>query len=169
MACGFAFLLIPVLAFSMELKSPAFKTSDFIPKKHSCRGEDLSPALTWSHAPQGTKSFALIMDDPDAPAGVWVHWVVYDLPATSTGLPEGWAKNSPPTDGSQQGRSWGVDEFERTGYAGPCPPPGSLHRYSLRLYALDKVLGLSQASRAELLKAMKGHIIAQTELVGRFR
>ncbi len=147
----------------MELTSPAFKTHDFIPKKYSCQGENISPALTWSLAPQNTKSFALIMDDPDAPVGVWVHWVVYDLPATLAALPEGFPE-------TKQGRSGGVDAFERLGYGGPCPPPGPAHRYFFRLYALDQVLGLPpQSTKPELLKAMKGHILAQAELVGLFQ
>lgn len=155
---------------ALELKSPAWKAGDFIPRKHSCQGPDLSPALAWTGSPQGTQSFALIMDDPDAPVGTWVHWVLYDLPPTLAGLPEGLAKKEALPDGSKQGLCWGVEEFDRFGYAGPCPPPGQTHRYSFRLYALDRLLGLPpKASKAEVLKAMKGHVLGQAELTGLYK
>jgi len=155
---------------ALELKSPAFTAGGFIPKQHSCQGSDVSPPLSWSQAPQGTKSFALVMDDPDAPAGAWVHWVLYDLPADRTALPEGLPKKESLPDGSKHGQCWGVEDFGRFGYYGPCPPPGSAHRYSFRLYALDRVLGLPvRATKAELLQAMNGHILGQAELVGLYK
>ncbi|HBT61961.1 MAG TPA: YbhB/YbcL family Raf kinase inhibitor-like protein [Elusimicrobia bacterium] len=155
---------------SFELKSTAFAANGFIPKKHSCEGADASPALSWSQPPKGAKSFALIMDDPDAPAGTWIHWVVYDLPAEKIALPEGMPKKETFPDGSKQGLAWGVDDFDRVGYGGPCTPPGPAHHYSLRLYALDKVLNLApKATKAELIKAMEGHILGEAELVGLYK
>ncbi|MBI5242976.1 MAG: YbhB/YbcL family Raf kinase inhibitor-like protein [Elusimicrobia bacterium] len=155
---------------AMKLTSPAFKANGFIPKKHTCQGEDVSPPLTWSGAPKDAKSFALIMDDPDAPPGVWVHWVLYDLPPGAAALAEGLAKEEALKDGSKHGLCWGVEEFSNVGYYGPCPPPGKPHHYSFRLYALDKKLGLSaKAAKPELLKAMQGHILAQAELKGLFK
>lgn len=152
---------------SLALESPAFKDGERIPKVHTCDGADLSPALRWSGAPAKTRSFALIMDDPDAPVGTWVHWVVYDLPASCAGLPEGVAKKDAGPDGARQGASWGVDEFSRAGYGGPCPPPGAPHRYSFRLYALDRALGLpARATKPELVAAMRGRVLAEAELTG---
>jgi len=155
---------------SLELKSPAFKAGGRIPKKYTCQGDDVSPPLAWTQAPPGTKSLALIMDDPDAPVGTWVHWVLYDLPATLTSLSEGLPRQEALPDGSKHGKSWGVDDFSRTGYYGPCPPPGHPHRYFFRLYALDRVPGLpTQATKSELLKAMTGHILGQAELMGLYQ
>ena len=154
---------------AFELKSPAFKANERIPKKHTGEGEDVSPALTWSGAPKGTKSFALIMDDPDAPVGLWLHWVLFDIPAAASRLPEGVAKKDALPDGSKQGECWGTEKmgYERAGYFGPLPPPGKPHRYFFKLYALDNVLGLPpKAAKTDLLKAMHGHILAQAELVG---
>ena len=154
----------------MELTSPAFKPGGFIPKRHSCQGADVSPALAWAQVPPGTKSFALIMDDLDAPAGIWVHWVLYDLPGGLTGLAEGLSKQAGLPDGSKQGRSWGVADFERVGYSGPCPPPGRAHRYYFKLYALDGLLGLpAQATKAQVRKAMRGRVLGQAELLGLYR
>ena len=156
---------------AFSLQSPAFKAGGIIPDLNTCRGEDASPPLAWTQAPRGTKSFALIMDDPDAPAGTWIHWVLYDLPPEAAALPAGLPKAESLPDGSKHGRSWGVDAFERSGYYGPCPPPGRVHHYSFRLYALDRILGLppAQTNKAALLKAMKGHILGQAELVGLYR
>jgi len=154
---------------AFELKSPAFKNNERIPKKHTGEGEDASPALVWTQAPTGTKSFAIIMDDPDAPVGLWLHWVLYDIPANLTALPEGVAKKEILPDGSKHGRSWGVMDGEcgRVGYFGPLPPPGKPHHYIFRLYALDKPLGLpAKAARNEVLKAMKGHTLGEAQLVG---
>jgi Raf kinase inhibitor-like YbhB/YbcL family protein len=154
---------------AFELTSPAFKNDERIPKKHTGEGADTSPALNWTSAPIGTQSFALIMDDPDAPVGLWLHWVLYDIPASLTALPEGVAKNDILPDGSKHGRSWGVKDAEcdRVGYFGPLPPPGKPHRYFFKLYALDTMLGLpSKAAKTQVIAAMKGHILAQAQLIG---
>ncbi|HEX5036161.1 MAG TPA: YbhB/YbcL family Raf kinase inhibitor-like protein [bacterium] len=139
-----------------------------IPKKHTCDGEDLSPPLDWEGAPAGTKAFALIVDDPDAPAGTWVHWVIYDIPGDAKGLDEGLAKTET-TAGAKQGMSWGVDRFSKLGYSGPCPPPGTPHRYRFKLAALDAPLGLPhKATKFDVEKAMKGHVLGQAQLTGKY-
>lgn len=153
----------------MNVTSPAFAANAPIPVKHTCDGADVSPALSWAGVPPEAKSLALVMDDPDAPVGTWVHWVLYDLPATLAGLPEGVPKKERLDGGGTHGACWGVDRFSRVGYSGPCPPPGSPHRYHFRLYALDRVLGLPpRATKADLLEAMKGHVLAEGELVGTY-
>ena len=153
-------------AMGFQLHSSAFKAGSEIPQKFTCQGSDLSPALSWSGAPAATKSFALIADDPDAPAGTWVHWVVYDLPGTATQLPE----NVPKTEKVAGGGTQGINGFKKAGYGGPCPPPGNAHRYFFKLYALDTSLDLKPgASKAELEKAMKGHIQVQAELMGTYK
>jgi len=118
---------------TLEVKSPDFASGGTIPKRFTCEGADLSPALEWSAPPSGTQSFALIADDPDAPAGTWVHWVVFDLPPGLRSLPQAVPKNEQLADGSRQGQN----DFGKTGYGGPCPPPGKAHRYFFKLYALD--------------------------------
>ena len=144
---------------SIHVTSTAFNEGENIPKEYSCDGENLSPPLAWSDVPQGTQSLVLIVDDPDAPSGTFVHWVVYDLPAALASLPEG---------ASGIGRE-GVNGFRKSGFGGPCPPRGSTHRYFFKLYALDMVLGLKAgASKAEVEKAMQGHILAQGQLVGKY-
>jgi Raf kinase inhibitor-like YbhB/YbcL family protein len=148
----------------MMLTSSAFTHGSMIPKQYTCDGKDISPPLSWSDPPEKTQSFALIMDDPDAPLGTWVHWVIYNLPATARGLGEGVPPDADLPDGSRQGRN----SWRRIGYGGPCPPSGT-HRYFFKLYALDTVLPLaSGATKEELLKAMEGHIVAQAELMGRY-
>lgn len=150
---------------ALALQTPAFKPGDDIPGKFTCEGANVSPALDWGEPPSGTKSFALIMDDPDAPSGTWVHWVVYDLPASTRQLPEG----VPKSDSLESGGRQGVNDFGDAGYGGPCPPPGRPHRYFFKLYALDKPLGLAaRARKPQVESAMKGHILAQSGLVGRF-
>ena len=149
---------------SLELRTTAFKPGGDIPGKFTCSGTDVSPALAWGEAPSGTAGFALIMDDPDAPAGTWVHWVVYDLPASARQLPEGVPKGDTVSGGWRQG----INDFGNPGYGGPCPPPGKPHRYFFKLYALDKQLGLNRATKQTVEQAMKGHILAQGELMGRF-
>ena len=152
-------------AMSLKLTSTAFQPGGTIPKKFTCDGPDVSPALAWSDAPAGTKSLALIMDDPDAPVGTWVHWVLYDLPAGTRELAENVAKQEELPDGARQGRN----DFRRIGYGGPCPPAGPAHRYFFKLYALDQKLGLKAgATKADVEKAMKGQILAQGELMGRY-
>jgi len=149
------------------IASPAFQDHGEMPSKYTCEGADLSPPLTWSGAPAGTKSFALIVDDPDAPDPrapkmVFVHWVLYNLPADSRGLEEG-ARPLPP--GTREGKT----DHGRTGYGGPCPPIGR-HRYFFKLYALDTVLpDLNTPTKAELERAMEGHILAQTQIVGTYQ
>lgn len=153
----------------MELKSAAFTHKGNIPQKFTCDGADVSPELSWSGAPQGTKSFVMIMDDPDAPPGTWVHWVLYDLPGDLTELREGLPKTETLQSGAKHGLCWGVNKFDRVGYYGPCPPPGKPHRYFFKLYALDKTLGLpSKATKDQALKAMQGRILSQGELVGTY-
>jgi hypothetical protein len=151
----------------MRLESPAFRARQPIPARHTCDGEDLSPPLAWKNVPAGVRAFALFMEDPDAPAGTWIHWVLYDLPGTAKGLPEGVRGDAPLPGGGKQGASWGVRTFERAGYSGPCPPPGKPHRYVFTLWALDSTLKLPpKATRAEVAKAMRGHVLARAELVG---
>jgi Raf kinase inhibitor-like YbhB/YbcL family protein len=151
----------------LKLSSSAFKPKGSIPKENACDGADVSPALSWSGAPKGTASFALIMEDPDAPAGVWVHWVVYDIPAGEKGLAAAAPKADALPDGARHGLAWGVNAFDRVGYSGPCPPPGKPHRYVFTLFALDKKLNLpARKPKPELVKAMEGHILAQAELIG---
>jgi hypothetical protein len=150
----------------VELKTTSFTPGDFIPKRFTCEAEDVSPALTWTDPPPGTQSFAIIEDDPDAPSGTFVHWLVYDLPAAYRGLPEALSGNDQMAGGGRQG----TNGFSRTGYSGPCPPRGRPHRYFIRLYALDAKLNLRPAAtRKELESAMEGHILAQAELMGRYQ
>ncbi|MFS8866707.1 YbhB/YbcL family Raf kinase inhibitor-like protein [Synechococcus sp. H65.1] len=150
---------------TLQLASSAFAPSEPIPSRYTCEGEDLSPPLTWSGAPVGTQSFALIMDDPDAPRGTFVHWVVYNLPASVTSLPEGIRSDSDLPQGAVHGQnSWG-----RNSYGGPCPPSGT-HRYFFTLYALDSQLALAPgATKEALLQAMEGHILAQAQLMGTYQ
>ncbi len=157
---------------TLTLASPAFKAGSYIPRKHTCDGADVSPELKWTGAPPGTQSFVLIADDPDAPPGTWVHWVLFDIPGGAAGLKEGRPKTEVLPDGSRQGLVWGVneDDFSRIGYFGPCPPPGKPHRYFFRLYALDAALELPAGStKGAVLEAMKGHVLAQAELAGLYK
>ena len=153
---------------AISLTSPVFTHKGAIPRNYTCQGKDISPALQWSGLPNGTKSIALIVDDPDAPdpaapKRVWVHWVLYNIPPSATGLVEGVSATTLPA-GSREGKN----DWERTGYGGPCPPIGR-HRYFHKLYALDAVLPeLKQPTKADLLKAMEGHILEQAELVGTY-
>ena len=161
--CHHAELIKEQPRVKLEVSSFAFKEGESIPVKHSCDGDDLSPGLTWSGAPKNTTSLALICDDPDAPAGTWVHWVLYDLQPTTTSLPEGIASSWP-------GATQGTNDFKRIGYGGPCPPPGKSHRYFFKLYALDAKLDLKPgATKSELVSAMNGHILAEGRLMGTYR
>jgi len=149
-----------------ELKCDVFNHEDYIPDKYTCKGEDISPPLSWTEPPAGTKSFALINDDPDAPMGTWVHWVIYDLPADLRKLPEAMPKSQSLDDGAKQG----VTDFGCVGYGGPCPPPGKPHRYYFKLYALDTLPGLPAGlSKKDLENRMKGHIIGQAEIMGYYK
>jgi Raf kinase inhibitor-like YbhB/YbcL family protein len=150
---------------TVTLYSSAFEHGAAIPIKHTCDGDDASPPLRWGEPPLGTRSWTLICDDPDAPGKTWVHWVLFNLPADNRNLPEGVAFEGTLESGAHQG----TNDFRRLGYGGPCPPPGNPHRYFFRLYALDAVLELRQgATRAEVAKAMAGHILAQGELMGTY-
>jgi Raf kinase inhibitor-like YbhB/YbcL family protein len=153
-------------AMSFKISTTAFEPGATIPKKHTCDGPDLSPALEWDGAPENTKSFSLIVDDPDAPVGTWVHWVLYDLPGDVRKLSEGVAKDEQLASGAKQGRN----DFRRIGYGGPCPPHGPAHRYFFKLYALDTKLNLKAgASKADLEKAMAGHVLSQATLMGMYQ
>jgi len=150
---------------NLELKTTAFKAGGTIPAKYTCSGADISPALSWNQPPARTQSLALVVDDPDAPAGTWVHWVIYNLPASARQLPEGVPRGEAVVSGGKQG----LNDFPQNGYGGPCPPPGKPHRYFFRLYALDTLLDLrSPVHRNDVDAAMKGHILAQAELMGTF-
>lgn len=150
----------------LKLTSSAFSTGGNIPVEHTCEGADLSPPLSWSGIPAGTKSLALIVDDPDAPDPAaprmtWVHWLLYNLPPAAAGLPEGVVPAALPA-----GTREGLNDWKRTGYGGPCPPIGR-HRYFHKLYALDTLLpDLERPSKVRLEKAMQGHVLAQAELIG---
>ncbi len=154
---------------AMAISSPSFAPGGAIPAAHTCEGEDRSPALAWSGVPTQAKGLALIVDDPDAPDPkapqmTWVHWVLYDIPATAAGIPEAVADRALPA-GTRQGKN----DWNRTGYGGPCPPIGR-HRYFFKLYALDTVLpDLGRPTKAALEKAMEGHILAKAELMGTYQ
>jgi Raf kinase inhibitor-like YbhB/YbcL family protein len=151
---------------SMTLNSPAFQPGQPIPQKYACQGEDISPPLRWGNVPAGTQSLALICDDPDAPVGTWVHWVIYGIPASMAELPE----KVPATETLPSGAKQGMNDFRRVGYGGPCPPPGGPHRYFFKLYALGTELSLKpRATKQDLLRAMQGHILAQAELMGTYQ
>jgi Raf kinase inhibitor-like YbhB/YbcL family protein len=156
---------------TIQLESPAFEEGGTIPRKYTCDGEDISPPLAWSAVPEAARSLVLICDDPDAPMGTWTHWVVFDLPAEATGLPEGVAPDETirvASGGAGHVARQGRNDFRKTGYGGPCPPSGT-HRYFFRLYALDNTLGLEPgASRKQVLRAMDGHVLAQGQLMGRY-
>lgn len=157
------------LSMSMTLKSPAFSHLEEIPKTFTCDGDDISPTLTWSGLPQNTKSLVLIVDDPDAPDPAkpkmtWVHWLLYNIPPEALGLQENISAAKLP-GGTQEG----MNDWKRTGYGGPCPPIGR-HRYFHKLYALDIILpDLQKPDKARLEKAMAGHIISETELIGTYQ
>jgi Raf kinase inhibitor-like YbhB/YbcL family protein len=155
-------------AMAMTLTSSAFKPDGQIPSKYTCEGEDVSPPLAWTGVPKGTKSLILIIDDPDAPdpkapQRVWVHWVLYNVPPDVKGLPENASKAGLP-----QGTAVGLNDFKKTAYGGPCPPIGR-HRYFHKLYALDTTLDLRRATKDEIELAMKGHRLADAELIGTYQ
>lgn len=164
-AVGLAALLIGAGGVKMELKSQAFQAGETIPSKYTCDGQDISPPLNWSDPPTGTIGFALISDDPDAPVGTFVHWVMWNIPASTRALEEDLPKTASLSNGTKQGTT----DFRRIGYGGPCPPSGT-HRYFFKLYALDTTLDLpTSATKKDLVKAMQGHILGQTELMGTYR
>ncbi len=150
---------------TMTITSSAFTDDGMIPKEFTCDGSNVSPALSWSGIPAGTKSLALICDDPDAPMGNWVHWVLFNIPPTASGLPRSIA----PDKALENGARHGMNDFRKYGYGGPCPPGGT-HRYYFKIYALDTELAQEPGlTRDALLKAMKGHILAEGQLMGRYK
>jgi Raf kinase inhibitor-like YbhB/YbcL family protein len=153
-------------AEKFEITSTDFAPGGAIPREFTCEGADGSPALEWTAPPAGTKSLALIVDDPDAPVGTWVHWVIYNLPPESRGLSASTPKDAELADGSRQGEN----DFRRLSYGGPCPPPGRAHRYFFKLYALDVKLEAGPGlTKQQLEKAMEGHTLARAELMGRYK
>ena len=155
-------------AMATNLNSPAFQPNGHSPSRYTCEGEDISPPLTWEGVPNGAKSIVLIIDDPDAPDPkapkiVWVHWVVYNMPADTKSLPENAGKAGLP-----QGTLVGLNDFKKTGYGGPCPPIGR-HRYFHKLYALDTKLDLKGATKTQIERAMQGHVLANAELIGTYQ
>ena len=149
----------------MRLESDAFEPSGMIPSEHTCDGMDVSPPLAWSDPPGNTASFALVFDDPDAPSGSWVHWIVWNIPAAEHRLTQEVEKSAEVSGGIRQG----TNDFRRVGYGGPCPPSGT-HRYFFRLFALDTVLAFpASATRKDLERAMRGHVLAQAELMGKYQ
>lgn len=149
----------------IKITSSAFEDGALIPPKYTCDAEDVSPPLQWDQPGENTKSIALICDDPDAPAGTWVHWVLYNLPPDTTQLPE----NIPPDKTLTNQANQGTNDFRRIGYGGPCPPGGT-HRYFFKIYALDTIVDLSPgATKSQLLDAAGGHIIATGELMGKYK
>jgi Raf kinase inhibitor-like YbhB/YbcL family protein len=155
--------MIPEVLMAMQLVSTAFSEGGTIPRQYTCDGKDVSPPLTWSGVPEGAKSIALICDDPDA-SKTWVHWVIFDLPPAVKGLPEGIATSAEVAGGGTQG----TNDFRKVGYGGPCPPSGT-HRYFFKLYALDTQVKLkSNATKADVERAMKGHVLAEATLMGRY-
>ena len=148
-----------------KVTSTAFEEGGMIPAKYTCDGQDISPPLEFSFVPDSAKSLALICDDPDAPVGTWVHWVLFNLPAEIKELPE----NVPPNEKLSNGAIQGANDFRKIGYGGPCPPGGT-HRYYFKLYALNTELNLDPGiTKKELLEAMEGHILAKGQLVGKYK
>ena len=150
---------------SITLTSAAFKEGQPIPRQYTCDGVNVSPPLEWSGVPKTARTVTIIADDPDAPSGTWVHWVLYNLPAENIGMVE----NLPATENLKAGGFQGKNDFEKIGYGGPCPPSGT-HRYFFKIYALDSELPLKAgATKAEVEKAMEGHVVAQGQLMGTYR
>jgi len=150
----------------LELRSSAFADGEAIPSAYTCEGADQSPPLEWSAPPEGTRSLVLVMDDPDAPKGTWVHWVLYAIPPATTSLGENLPKEETVSGGMRQGTT----DFDKVGYGGPCPPPGSAHHYSFRIYALDIPSDFEmKLTRAQLEEAIEGHVLAEGKLTGTFK
>lgn len=150
----------------IKIKSAAFEEGGMIPKKYTCDGRDVSPPLSWTSVPEGTKSFALICDDPDAPTrGTWIHWVIFNMPAEIRELPDNIPPQKTLTDGAKQG----INDFRKIGYGGPCPPSGT-HRYYFYLYALDTKINLEGgATKEQLMRTMEGHILGEGKLMGKYK
>lgn len=150
---------------AMQLTSSVFTEGSMVPTRYTCDGQDISPPLDWKEVPSGTKSLALICDDPDAPVGTWVHWVVFNIPPGEAGL----AENIQPEREFKNGMRQGNNDWKKIGYGGPCPPSGT-HRYYLKLYALDMTLDLNPgATKDDVLKAMEGHILDEAQLMGKYK
>jgi hypothetical protein len=150
---------------ALQITSTAFSEGGMIPKPYTCDGTDVSPALSWTGVPEDTKSLALICDDPDAPVGTWVHWVLFNIPTAEKGIPPEVATEATLPNGAKHG----TNDFRKLGYGGPCPPGGT-HRYFFKLYALDTVLSLgSGATKAQIEEAMQGHILAEAQLMGKYK
>ena len=151
---------------AFELTSSALKAKEKIPKEYTCDGSDISIPLSWNDVPERTKGFALIADDPDAPRGTWVHWVLYDIPAEVRELSAGIGNEESLQNGAKQGKN----DFGKVGYGGPCPPGGPAHRYHFKLYALNEMTGLRpRATKQQLLDAMKGHVLGEAQLTGTYK
>jgi len=149
----------------MKITSQAFKDEGMIPEKYTCDDINVSPPFVWSPGPEGTRTYAFICDDPDAPMGTWVHWVLFNLPVNINELPEG----IPPERDLESGAKQGMNDFRKIGYGGPCPPGGT-HRYFFKLYALDTEVDLEAgATKSDLLRAMEGHILAESQLMGKYQ
>ena len=145
--------------------SSAFEEGEAIPRQYTCQGDDISPQLSWEAGPEGTKSIAVIVDDPDAPGGTFVHWVLYDLPGNTRELPEGLPRDKTLPNGAKQG----TNSSKKLGYSGPCPPSGT-HRYFFKVYALDVQTNLPPGkTKADLLKTVEGHILAQGQIMGTYK
>ena len=150
---------------ALSITSTAFKDGKRIPKKYTCESDDISPALAWSDVPSAAKSLALIMDDPDAPMGVFTHWVLFNLPSDLSALGEG----QPTSERLGNDAIHGINDFGRVGYGGPCPPPGAPHRYFFAIYALDTSFKLKpRSTKQQVLAAIKGHVLAEARLVGTY-
>lgn len=150
---------------AIRITSSAFTEGGMIPRQYTCDGEDISPPLAWTGFPEGTKSLALICDDPDAPVGTWVHWVLFNIPPSTKDLPA----SVPPKETLDNGAKHGTNDFRKLGYGGPCPPGGT-HRYYFKLYALDaETSSEAGITKAQLLKDMEGHILAEGQLMGRYK
>jgi hypothetical protein len=151
---------------TLSVSSTAFQEGGRIPDKYTCQGQDISPPLVWGEPPAGTQSLALIVDDPDAPAGVFTHWVLFNIPSDSRELPEAVPTQAELPSGARQGKN----DFGKIGYGGPCPPSGNLHRYQFTIYALDQTLDLKAGvSKSQLVDAMQGHILARGQLTGTYQ
>ena len=154
------------IRMAIDLSSPAFSEGKPIPLKYTCDGPDISPPLSWKNLPEGTNSLALICDDPDAPGGTWVHWILYGMGENVKELPE----KVPTTPVLSNGARQGTNDFKRLGYGGPCPPRGGAHRYYFKLYALDSELSLNPgATKKDLLNVMDGHILSEGQLMGTYK
>ncbi|HWF43135.1 MAG TPA: YbhB/YbcL family Raf kinase inhibitor-like protein [Candidatus Kapabacteria bacterium] len=155
-----------VMSQTISVTSTAFQNESNIPRRFSCQGDNISPAISWSDVPNGTKSFALVLEDPDAPSGTFIHWVIWNIPASEKGL----AENIPQQDSLPNGARQGTNGGNKIGYSGPCPPAGNAHRYYFRLYALDTNLDLpGNTTRDKLMSAIEGHILGEGELMGRYQ